>query len=476
LKILDEFMRTEKDSIGNLKIHENAYYGIHSLRGKENFIASGEKTNLVLIKAYLLVKKSAAITNNKNKLLDNDLFKYIVQAIDHLIAETDRAIEYKDNAIYSKIIVDPLQGGAGTSLNMNVNEVIANIALELMGKPFGSYDIIHPINHINLCQSTNDTYPTAVRVASLYLLKELQESYAYLQNVLQDKEEEFKGILKLGRTQFQDAVPITLGQEFGAYAQAFARDRWRLYNAEERLRSVNLGGTAVGNSINADRKYVLEVTNVLRTLTGLPIAKSEDLIESTQNLDVFVEVHGIIKAGVTSIQKMCNDLRFLSSGPNGGIGEINLPEMQAGSSIMPGKVNPVILEQAIQIAEIVKGNDGMISNLVSSGHLELNAFVPMIAHLFLKSISLQKEMNLTLANTCIKGITVNSDRCKQNLLKSNAIAATLIPKFGYEEIERLSKLASSKGTKFIDELMKLNTISEDELLQILSREIGIEIE
>ncbi len=469
-------MRIEKDSIGSLEIPTDAYYGIHTLRASKNFVSSGEKIHPVLIKSYLLVKKSTAITNNKIKILDEEKFKSIDSAIDSLIVETEQAIENGYHSIYTKIIVDPLQGGAGTSLNMNINEVIANTALKVMGKEFGSYDIIHPIDDVNLSQSTNDTYPTAFKVASIYLLKELQDSFAYLQRSLQNKEEQFKGILKLGRTQFQDAVPVTLGQEFGAYAQAFARDRWRLYNAEERLRSVNLGGTAIGNSINADRRYVLEINNVLRKLTGLPIAKGEDLIDATQNLDMFVEVHGIVKAGATSILKMCNDLRFMSSGPTGGIGEINLPEMQAGSSIMPGKVNPVILEQGIQAAELVKGHDSMISNLVAAGHLELNAFLPMISHLFLKSLSILKQINITLSDKCILGISANKDRCRENLISSNAIAAALIPEFGYDEIDRIAKVSLANGSRFIDELMKSTKITEKELVNILSREIGIEIE
>jgi aspartate ammonia-lyase len=469
-------MRKEKDNIGEIEIPMNAYYGIHSIRSRNNFIDTGEKVNIYLLKSYFQVKKSAAITNHKIKSISDYKFNAIEAAIDSLIEECNEFIASDNKSIYEKIIVDPLQGGAGTSLNMNINEVIANTALEKLDKPFGSYDIIHPIDDVNLSQSTNDTYPTAFKVAAISILKELQDSFAYLQRSLQLKEEEFKGILKLGRTQFQDAVPVTLGQEFGAYAQAFARDRWRIYNAEERLRSVNLGGTAIGNAINADRKYVLEVTNVLRKITGLPIAKSEDLIDATQNLDVFVEVHGIVKAGVTTMQKMCNDLRFLSSGPSGGIGEINLPALQAGSSIMPGKVNPIILEQGIQLAELVKGHDLIISSLVSAGHLELNAFIPMIAHHFLKSLSLMTKMNISLADKCISGITANEQKCREHLISSTAIAAVLVPKFGYDKIEMVVKNAQKNGTRFIDELSAVISIDEEELIEILSREIGIEIE
>ena len=283
-------------------------------------------------------------------------------------------------------------------------------------------------------------------------------------------------MLKLGRTQFQDAVPITLGQEFGAYAQAIARDRWRLYNAEERLRSVNLGGTAVGNSVSATKEYVLNVNSILKKITKLPIAKSEDLIDATQNLDVFVEVHGIVKAGATSIIKMCNDLRFMSSGPNGGLGEINLPPKQAGSSIMPGKVNPVILENAIQVCELVKGNDVVVSNIVSAGNLELNAFVPLLAHIFLKSLEMLRDSIKNLSVNCIEGLTANEERCKINLINSSAIAASLITTFGYETIQDLVKYTYKHKISFVKALMKSKLLNEKELYTIISKDLGIDIE
>jgi aspartate ammonia-lyase len=471
-----ENMRIEKDSIGELEIPSEAVYGIHSLRGKHNFPASGEKVNQYLIKAYLLVKQACAEANFKCGLLTETKFNLIVDAIGKLIGETDQFISGSNSPIYDKVIVDPYQGGAGTSLNMNINEIVANTALSISGKQFGDYSSIHPLDDVNMSQSTNDTFPTALKVASIYLLRELQDSFAKLQNVLQKKELEFRNILKLGRTQFQDAVPITLGQEFGAYAQAFGRDRWRIYNAEERLRSVNLGGTAVGNSIAAPREYVLNVTANLKRITKLPIAKGEDLIDATQNLDVIVEVHGIVKAGATSIIKMCNDLRFLASGPGGGIGEINLPPMQAGSSIMPGKINPVILENAIQVSELVKGHDAVISNLVSNGNLELNAFLPMIAHLFLKSFSMLHDTNINLTGKCIDGISANRDRCKQNLLNSSAIAATFIAEFGYDEIQEIVKQSEMNKVPFVQQLMRVKNIDELQVNKIISKELGIEVE
>lgn len=469
-------MRTEKDSIGELQLDDDAVYGIHSLRSLKNFPQSGEKTNLYLIKAFLLVKKAAAETNYKCGLLFKEKYSAIDEAIDNLLKETEDALQNNSDSIYKKIIVDPYQGGAGTSLNMNINEVIANTALLLMNHQYGEYNIINPLDDVNLSQSTNDTFPTALKIAAIYLLRELADSFARLQNSFQKKEEEFKNVLKLGRTQLQDAVPITLGQEFGAYAQAIARDRWRLYNAEERLRSVNLGGTAVGNSVSATKEYVLNVNSILKKITKLPVAKSEDLIDATQNLDVFVEVHGIVKAGAVSIIKICNDLRFLSSGPTGGIGEINLPPMQAGSSIMPGKVNPVILENAIQISELVKGHDVIISNIVGSGNLELNPFVPLLAHTFLKSLVMLKDSNINLAVNCIEGITANVERCKLNLINSSAIAASLITTFGYETIQDLVKYSQKHKVTFVKALMKSKLLDEQELFNIISKDMGINIE
>ncbi len=394
-------MREEKDSLGKLAVPEDAVYGIHTLRALDNFPITNERINLHLVRAYLLTKSAAAETNHKLGILPPEKYKPIKEASDLLLQETESALKKESFEIYDKVIVDPYQGGAGTSLNMNINEIIANTALKLTGKKYGDYDAIHPIDDVNMSQSTNDTYPTALKIASIYLLRELTEPFSRLQRSLQEKEEEFSGVIKLGRTQLQDAVAITLGEEFAAYAQAIARDRWRLYNGEERLRSVNLGGTAVGNYISAPKDYVLSVTAELKKITGLPVAKAEDLVDATQNLDVFVEVHGLVKAGASSIIKICNDLRFMSSGPHGGIGEIILPARQAGSSIMPGKVNPVILENAIQVAELIKGHDVVITNLVSSGNLELNAFTPLIAHLFLKSLEMLRDAVINLSEKCI---------------------------------------------------------------------------
>ncbi|MBS3946215.1 MAG: aspartate ammonia-lyase [Melioribacter sp.] len=469
-------MRTEKDSLGQLEIPDNSYYGINSIRSAINFPNSGEKVNLYLIKAYLQVKLAAAETNYKCGLLFKEKYDAIDEAIRKLIKETDADIDKGTREIYDKIITDPYQGGAGTSLNMNINEIITNTALELLGKEKGDYASINPLDDVNMSQSTNDTFPTSLKIASIYLLRQFADSLSVLQNSLQKKEEEFKSILKLGRTQLQDAVPITLGQEFGAYAQAIARDRWRIYNAEERLRSVNLGGTAVGNSVAAPKEYVLNVNSILKKITKLPIAKSEDLIDATQNLDMFVEVHGIIKAAAVSLIKISNDLRFLSSGPSGGIGEINLSPKQAGSTIMPGKVNPVILENTIQLCELVKGHDLIIANLAGSGNLELNPFIPMLGHLFLKSIEQLNACTKNLAANCIDEISANAERCKLNLINSSAIAASLISTFGYETIQELVNYAHKNNIPFVKALMKSKLLSENEMYNLISKDLGIKIE
>jgi aspartate ammonia-lyase len=464
--------RIEKDSLGKLEIPSNAYFGIYSLRSLNNFLLSDEKTNPQFIKAYLHVKLAAVTANVKAGLISKQKSELIINAIDDLLEETESAIDGKSISIYEKVIVDPYQGGAGTSLNMNINEVIANKVLELAGKNFGDYEFIHPIDDVNLSQSTNDTYITALKIASINLLRKLTESFVLLQGRLQEKEKEFGGIIKLGRTQLQDAVPVLLGQEFGAYAQAIARDRWRLYNAEERLRSVNLGGTAIGNSINANRKYVLSVNNELKKITALPIAKAEDLIDTTQNLDVFVEVHGLVKSGACSVIKICNDLRLLSSGPQGGIGEISLPPMQAGSSIMPGKVNPVIPESVIQICELVKGHDVVISNIASAGNLELNAFSPLLAHLFLKSMKMLRDSLTVLAEKCIVGIKANEKRCRENLVRSSAIATLLINEFGYDKIAELVKEATEKNEPFVEVIKKNSLLSQKEINELIVNSIG----
>lgn len=469
-------MREEKDSLGTLLISNDCNYGIHTFRALSNFPDSDEFLDIQLILAYFEVKKAAAISNFKIGKLDAIKFKSIENSIDFFINVCNDDLNSGSRLIRNYIVVDPLQGGAGTSLNMNINEVIANKGLEFLGFSKGSYEKLHPIDDINKSQSTNDTFPTALKIASIRYLRKIQDALSKLQGAFQEKEKEFSSIIKLGRTQLQDAVPITLGQEFGSYAQAIARDRWRIYNSEERLRNVNLGGTAVGNSIAADKKYVLNVVNILRDITKLPLAKAEDLFDATQNLDSVAEVSGIIKASAVSLIKICNDLRLLSSGPKGGFGEISLPKMQAGSSIMPGKVNPVILENTIQLAEIIISNDAAINRLISSGNLELSQFLPAISHLFLKSLRYLLLSAENLREKCILSIKGNEKKCLENLIKSEAIGAILVSDFSYEKIAEIAKEAEEKNIDFIEMLKVSLNISENDLLTIIKRELGVEID
>lgn len=415
--------RVEKDLLGQREIPQEAYYGIHTLRAKENFAVSGMPVHRDLIWALALVKKAAALANMEVGLLDPRIARAIALAAEEL-AEGQRR---------DQIVVDAFQGGAGTSANMNVNEVIANRAIEILGGTRGDYTLVNPLDHVNLGQSTNDVYPTALRVASIKLVRELSQAMATLQGALQAKEKEFAAVLKIGRTEMQDAVPITLGQEFSAYAEAVARDWWRLYKSEERLRQVNLGGTAVGTGLNASRRYIYRVIEILRELTGFGLARAENTVEATQNADVFAEVSGFVKAAAVNLAKIAGDLRLLSSGPRAGLGEIKLPEVQAGSSIMPGKVNPVIPEMVTQVAYQVMASDMAIDMAAASGQLELNAFLPLIAHNLLQSLEMMAKASRLLAEKCVRGIQADEARCRQLLEASHGLITAFVPYLGYEK-------------------------------------------
>jgi aspartate ammonia-lyase len=340
------------------------------------------------------------------------------------------------------IVVDALQGGAGTSTNMNVNEVLANRALELLGRAHAAYDRVSPSDDLNLHQSTNDTYPTALRLAAIRRLQALEQSVVALQEAFQDAEKRFAHVVKVGRTQLQDAVLTTVGREMGAYAEAVNRDRWRIYKCEERLRVVNLGGTAIGTGLAAPRQFIFQAVETLRELTGIGFARAENLVEATQNADVFVEVSGILKAHAVSLLKICGDLRLLASGPEAGFGEIRLPARQAGSSIMPGKVNPVIPEAASQAAMLVMGHDVTIAMACASGSLELNPFLPLVAHCLLESMDLLASADEMLRRHCLEGLEVDEERCRRHVENSTAAATALLPVLGYDracEVARLAK-------------------------------------
>ena len=449
-------MRIEKDGLGEKEIPDNAYYGIHTQRAIENFPISGYRLHPEFIKAFAQVKKACALVNTELGYMEEKIGKAIVQACNDLI----------NGELHTQIKVDPLQGGAGTSTNMNFNEVIANRAIEILGGEKGNYEIVHPLHQVNMHQSTNDVYPTALKIATLNLLKRLEEEVAKLQEAFQIKEQEFKNVVKLGRTELQDAVPITLGMEFGAYAEAIARDRWRIFKARERIKIINLGGTAVGTGLGAPRKYIFKVTEKLRELTGLNIARAENLVDATQNMDIFVEVSGMLKAYAANLFKIAGDLRLLGSGPHGGIAEIKIPPVQPGSSIMPGKVNPVILEAVQQVALKVIGNDNVITLVASLGQLELNQFIPLSAHSLLESLEILINTTKILRTKCVEFIEPDSEKCLEYVIKSKTIATVLVPILGYKKVEEIVKKAM-KQRKSIKEILIEDRIMTNEQVEKL---------
>jgi aspartate ammonia-lyase len=434
--------RKERDLLGEREIPASALWGIHTLRAVENFPLSGRRTAPALIHAYGLVKQACARTNRELGSLPLREAEAIESA----------AAEMAEGKLDENILADALQGGAGTSLNMNVNEVLANRALVMLGRDLGDYAVIDPLDHVNMHQSTNDTYPTALKVAAIASLRVLETAVVELQEAFQRKERELADVVKVGRTEFQDAVLTTLGREMGAYAEAFTRDRWRIYKCEERLRVVNLGGTAIGTGLGAPRAYIFRVVDVLRELCGYGLARAENLVEATQNADAFVEVSGILKACATSLWKVCSDLRLLSSGPSAGLGEIRLPPRQAGSSIMPGKVNPVVPEAVTQAAMQVIANDLAITLAVSSGSLELNPFLPLVADALLGSLDLLASSCRILARECVSGIVANVEQCHAHVHEGTAALTALVERIGHAACNDLS-LAVAAGEGSLRELV-----------------------
>ena len=394
--------RVERDSIGVKDIPEDVYYGVQSLRAAENFHITGLNMHPEIINSLAYIKKAAAITNCEVGLLEKKKAQAIVQACDEIVS----------GKFHNEFIVDPVQGGAGTSLNMNANEVIANRAIEILGGKKGDYTIINPNDDVNCGQSTNDVIPTAGKMTSLRLLQNLKKQLLRLYDALNEKATEFDHIIKMGRTQMQDAVPIRLGQEFKAYSVAIMRDIHRMDKAMDEMRTLNMGGTAIGTGINADEGYLRRIVPNLTEISGMDFIQAFDLIDSTQNLDPFVAVSGAVKACAVTLSKMSNDLRLMSSGPRTGFGEINLPAKQNGSSIMPGKVNPVIPEVVNQVAFNIIGNDVTITMAAEAGQLELNAFEPIIFYCMFQSIDTLGYAVQTLVDNCIVGITANEERCR----------------------------------------------------------------
>jgi aspartate ammonia-lyase len=413
--------RTEKDLLGEKQIPAHAYWGIHTLRAMENFPLSGRRVAPELIRALAMVKKACCQANRELKHLAPDKAAAIEQACAEIIAG-----QWDD-----QFPVDALQGGAGTSTNMNVNEVIANRTLEILGQSKGAYEVVHPIEHVNLHQSTNDTYPTALKIAAILGLKELSTNLASLQGAFQNKEKAFAEIVKIGRTEWQEAVPMTLGAEFSAFAEALARDRWRTFKCEERLRVINLGGTAIGTGLTAPRRFIFLANEKIRAITGLGLTRAENMVDATANADCFVEVSGMLTACACNLLKICRDLRLLHA-----LGEIHLPAMQAGSSIMPGKINPVILEAVMSVAMTVKSEGVTIAEATSMGSLQINEFLPVLADALLDSLRLLRQAAQILTPH-IEGITANADVCLRRANESPMLITAFIPRIGYEKAEEL---------------------------------------
>ncbi len=377
---------------------------------------------------------------------------------------------FRSGLLDEHLVVDALQGGAGTSTNMNVNEVLANRALQLLGEPLGNYARVSPLDDVNLHQSTNDTYPTALKLAAITLLHALEERLVALQEAFQEKEQRFAHVVKVGRTQLQDAVLTTLGREMSAYAEAINRDRWRVYKCEERLRVVNLGGTAIGTGLAAPRQYIFRVVDALREQTGIGFARAENLVENTQNADVFVEVSGILKACAASLMKIATDLRLLSSGPEAGLGEIRLPARQAGSSIMPGKVNPVIPEAVTQAALRVMGADQEIAVAAGMGNLELNAFLPLIADALLGSLDLLTNAGEIFRRHCVQGLEADEERCRAHVESSTALVTALLPALGYEKAAEVVKRAKASGQSIRAVALGEGLLGAEEFDQLITPE------
>jgi aspartate ammonia-lyase len=450
-------MRLEKDSIGNVYIEDEAYYGIQSLRGAINFNVTETRINLDFVKNMARIKKAAAIVNNQVGTLSKEKCDAIVKASE----------EVSEGKLYDAFIVDIIQGGAGTSSNMNANEVIANRAIELLGGKKGDYSIVHPNDDVNMAQSTNDVIPTAAKMTVIDLMRPLQKNLKKLEEAFLMKAEEFNDIIKMGRTQMQDAVPIRLGQEFKAYAAAIKRDRERIALAEKDMHIINMGGSAIGTSINVDPVYLGNIAKELSNVCGYELTLAEDLIDSTQNLDCFVNVSSSLKTCVVNLAKIAGDLRLLSSGPRTGFGEINLPSMQNGSSIMPGKINPVIPEVVSQVAFLIMGHDVTINFAAANGQLELNAFGPVLYYQLFESIFALNGAAESFAKDCVEGITANIDTCKENVEKSVGIITVLVPVIGYQKAAEIAKEALKTGVPVRELILRDKILNEEELDKIL---------
>jgi aspartate ammonia-lyase len=452
--------RRESDMLGERDVPDDALYGIQTLRALENFPITGVAIREFpsLIEALATVKAAAALANMDLGLLEPKIADAVVKA-----SEEVRAGRHHEH-----FLVDVIQGGAGTSTNMNANEVIANRALELMGSPRGTYDVVHPNNHVNLSQSTNDVYPTAVKLALHGSIESLRTAMSQLATAFLAKGEEFSPHVKMGRTQLQDAVPMTLGQEFTAFGHTILEDVERLSEAQALIREINMGATAIGTRINAPPGYAENVRKHLDRLTGLALITAPDLIEATADTGAFVQLSGVLKRCSVKISKICNDLRLLSSGPRAGLGEINLPALQPGSSIMPGKVNPVIPEVVNQVCFDVIGGDVTVTMAAEAGQLQLNVFEPIIAYRLLRSIDMLRNACVVLRERCVDGITPNPARMRQFVEQSIGIVTALVPSIGYEQASSIAKEALAKNRGVYELVLEKKLLSREELDRLLN--------
>ena len=452
--------RREHDLLGDRDVPADAYYGVQTLRANENFHITGVQLQHFprMIEALAQVKRAAARANHRLWALDDERFAAIDRACEEIIG----------GALHEHFIVDMIQGGAGTSTNMNANEVIANRALEILGHEKGQYDRLHPNNHVNLGQSTNDVYPTAIRLTIMLSFPALAEAMDHLISTLRAKGEEFSSVLKMGRTQLQDAVPMTVGQEFHAWATTIEEDVQRLTRTATLFQEINLGATAIGTGITSDPRYAAMATAELAELTGVPFVVSADLVEATSDTGAFVTFSGILKRIAVKISKICNDLRLLSSGPRAGLHEINLPAVQPGSSIMPGKVNPVIPEVVNQVAYEVIGNDLSVTFAAEGGQLQLNVFEPVIAFNILESTQIMTRAMNTLADRCVAGITLNEEVLEDYLHRSIGVVTALVPVIGYAAATEVAEEALATGRPVRDLVLERGLLDEARLAGLLS--------
>lgn len=452
-------MRLEHDLLGDYQVPEEAYWGVHTARAVENFPISGVPIGHYrsLIRALATVKQASALANLQLGELPESIANAIVQA----------SIEVSEGKFDREFVVDAIQGGAGTSTNMNANEVIANRAIELLGGKKGDYQLVHPLNHVNHSQSTNDVYPTALKLALIYEINELLQAMAHLEKAFGVKAQEFRDVIKMGRTQLQDAVPMTLGQEFASFSRMTMEDIQRLREVLPLLCEINLGGTAIGTGLNAPIGYSQIVCGILSDLTGVAFVVAEDMVEATQDAGVFVMVSGVLKRIAVKLSKTANDLRLLSSGPRAGLDEINLPPRQAGSSIMPGKVNPVIPEVINQIAFAVVGNDVTVTMAAEAGQLQLNAFEPIMCRALMMSITQLRQGCYVLADACVSGITANVEKLRKSVEQSIGLVTVISPVLGYENATIVAQKALADDTSVKQVVLELGLMTEQQFDQLL---------